>query len=69
MAKPWEESECYLNLESENKKQYKENSTLSNGELLPDPNVSISLLLMCLWTWFCNLFSFADMNTTTSVDD
>ena len=48
MAKPWEESECYLNLESENKKQYKENSTLSNGELLPDPNVSISLLLMCL---------------------
>ena len=44
----WVESEYYLNLESEDKERYKEKSTLSNGELLPDPNVSISLLLICL---------------------
>ena len=48
MAKVWVESEYYLNLESEDKKQYKEKSTLSNDELLPDQNVSISLLLICL---------------------
>ena len=42
------ESEYYLNLESEDKKRYKEKSTLSNGELLPDPNVSVSLLSICL---------------------
>ena len=49
MAKVWVESEYYsLKLESEDKKQYKEKSTLSNGKLLPDPNVSISLLLICL---------------------
>ena len=42
------ESEYYLDLENEDKKWYKEKSTLSNGELLPDPNVSISLLLICL---------------------
>ena len=44
----WAESEHYLDLENEDKKWYKEKSTLSNGELLPDPNVSISLLLICL---------------------
>ena len=43
-----EESEYYLDLENEDKKWYKEKSTLSNGELLSDPNVSISLLLICL---------------------
>ena len=43
-----EESEYYLDLENEDKKWYKEKSTLSNGELLPDPNISISLLLICL---------------------
>ena len=37
MAKVWVESEYYLNLESEDKKRYKEKLTLSNGELLPDP--------------------------------
>ena len=42
------ESEYYLDLENEDKKWYKEKSTLSNGERLPDPNVSISLLLICL---------------------
>ena len=42
------ESEYYLDLEIEDKKWYKEKSTLSNGELLPDPNISISLLLICL---------------------
>ena len=39
MAKIWIESEYYLNLESEDKKRYKEKLTLSNGELLPDPSV------------------------------
>ena len=29
----------YLNSDNEGKKQYKEKLTLSNGELLPDPNV------------------------------
>ena len=38
----------YLDLENEDKKWYKENSTLSNGEISPDPNVFISLLLICL---------------------
>ena len=33
------ESEYYLNLESEDKKRYKEKLTLSNREILPDPNV------------------------------
>ena len=47
MTKVWVESEYYLNLESKDKKQYKEKSTLSNGELLLDPNVSISVLLIC----------------------
>ena len=37
------ESQCYLGLENEDK-WYKEKSTLWNGEPLPDPNVSISLL-------------------------
>ena len=37
-------SEYCLDLENENEKRYKEKSTLSNGEFLPDPNVSISLL-------------------------
>ena len=44
----WGEEEYYLDLENEDKKWYKEKSTLSNGELLADPNVSISLLLICL---------------------
>ena len=39
MAKVWVESEYYLNSDNEGKKQYKEKLTLSNGELLPDPNV------------------------------
>ena len=39
-------SEYCLDLENENEKRYKEKSTLSNGELLPDPNVSISLLFI-----------------------
>ena len=43
-----EESEYYLDLENEDKKWYKEKSTLSNGERLPDLNVYISLLLICL---------------------
>ena len=47
-TKVWGKSEYYLDLENEDKKQYKENSTLLNGELLPDLNVSISLLLICL---------------------
>ena len=37
--KVWVESEYYLNSDNEGKKQYKEKLTLSNGELLPDPNV------------------------------
>ena len=48
MAKVWVESEYYINLESEDKKQNKEKSTLSNGELLPDPNVSKGLFLISL---------------------
>ena len=36
------------NLESEDKKRYKDKSTLSNGELWPHSNLSISLLLICL---------------------
>ena len=43
-TKVWGESEYYLDLENEDKKQYKEKSTLSNSELLQYPNVSISLL-------------------------
>ena len=39
MAKVWVESKYYLNSNNEGKKQYKEKLTLSNGELLPDPNV------------------------------
>ena len=39
MAKVWVESEYYLNSNNEGKKQYKEKLTLSNGELLPHPNV------------------------------
>ena len=39
MTKVWIESEYYLNLESEDKKRYKEKLTLSNGELLPNPSV------------------------------
>ena len=46
----WGESEYYLDLENEDKKQCKENSTFSNSEVLPDPNASISLLLICLKT-------------------
>ena len=38
------ESGYHLDLENEDKRRYKEKSTLSNGELLPDPNISISLL-------------------------
>ena len=50
ITKVWRESKYYLDLENEDKKQYKEKSTFSNGELLPDLNVSISisLLLICL---------------------
>ena len=50
ITKVWGESKYYLDLENEDKKQYKEKSTFSNGELLPDLNVSISisLLLICL---------------------
>ena len=62
-TKVWGESEYYLDLENKDKKQY-EKSTLSNCELLPNPNVSKSLLLICLYAWFCNLFSFVDRNTT-----
>ena len=50
MTEVWGESEYYLDLENENKKRCKENSTLSNSEVLPDPNASISLLLICLKT-------------------
>ena len=39
MVKVWIESEYYLNLESEDKKRYKEKLTLSNGELSTDPSV------------------------------
>ena len=39
MAKVWVESEYYLNLESDDKKRCKGKLTLSNWELLPDPNV------------------------------
>ena len=43
------EPEYYLDLENEDKKWYMEKSTLSNGdELLSDPNISTSLLLICL---------------------
>ena len=35
-------------LESEDRKRYKEKPILSNNELLPDPNVPMSLLLTCL---------------------
>ena len=42
------ESEYYLDLENEDKKWYTEKSTLSKGELLPDSNISVSLLLICL---------------------
>ena len=48
MTKVWGELEYYLDLEIEDKKWYKEKSALSNGELLPDPIVFISLLLICL---------------------
>ena len=34
------ESEYHLDLEKEDKERYKEKSTLSNGELLPDANAS-----------------------------
>ena len=40
----WGESENYLDLENGERKLYKD----SKGELLPDPNVSIKLLLICL---------------------
>ena len=40
-TKVWVESKDYLNLESEDSKQCKENSTPSNSELLPEPNVYI----------------------------
>ena len=43
-------------------KQYKEKSTLSNGELLPDPNVSISLLSN--FQYLQPFLSFTDTNTT-----
>ena len=46
-TKVWEESEYYLGLENENKKQGEVNP-FSNYELLPDPNVSINLLLIDL---------------------
>ena len=48
-------------------KQYKEKSTLSNGELLPDPNVSISLLSN--FQYLQPLLSFTDTITTLSVDN
>ena len=35
-TKVWGESEYYLDLENEDKKQYKEKVVLSNSELLPD---------------------------------
>ena len=54
--KVWGESEYYLNLENEDKKRYKERSTLSNDELLPDPNISIS------WLLICKLFLCVDTN-------
>ena len=47
-TKVWGESEYYLDLENEDKKRYKENSTLLNDKILPDLNVSISLLLIYL---------------------
>ena len=59
--KVWGESEHYLDLENEDKKQYKGTSTFSNGELMPDPNVSAFNLLL---TWFRNLYLFVDTNTT-----
>ena len=43
-----EESEYYLDLENEDKKWNTKKSTLLNGELLSHPNISISLLLICL---------------------
>ena len=39
MAKVWRELEYDLNLESEDENWHKEKITLSNGELLPDPDV------------------------------
>ena len=39
MARVWMESEYYSNLGREDKKRYQEKLTLSNGELLLDPNV------------------------------
>ena len=42
-------SEYYLDLENEDKKRHNVKSTLSNGDLLPGPNVSIGLLLICLY--------------------
>ena len=39
-VKVWGESEYHLDLENEDKERYKEKSTLSNGELLPDANAS-----------------------------
>ena len=39
MARVQIESEYYSNLGSEDKKRCQEKLTLSNGELLPDPNV------------------------------
>ena len=39
MVRVWIELEYYSNLGSEDKKRYQEKLTLSNGELLPDPNV------------------------------
>ena len=44
----WVESEYYLNLESGDKRRYKEKSTISNGGFLSDPNVSTGLFLICL---------------------
>ena len=41
------ESEHYLNLESEDKKRYKESQLSQMVNFLPDLNVSISLLIIC----------------------
>ena len=43
----WVESEHYLNLESEDKKRYKESQLSQMVNFLPDLNVSISLLIIC----------------------
>ena len=37
-----------LDLENKDKRRYKEMSTLSNGELLPDSNISTNFFLICL---------------------